>query len=67
LREKAFEIALETGSSIYDCLYLALAEALDSNMVTADRRFFLALQNGSLFRRMLWVEDVGVAGESVSS
>jgi predicted nucleic acid-binding protein len=67
LREKAFEIALEIGSSIYDCLYLALAEALDSNMVTADRRFFQTLQNGSLFRRMLWIEEIGVAGDSVSS
>ena len=28
LREKAFEIALETGSSVFDCLYLALAESL---------------------------------------
>jgi predicted nucleic acid-binding protein len=67
LRDKAFEIALETRSSIYDCLYLALAEALDSNMVTADRRFFQALQNGSLFSRMLWVEDIDMARDGGSS
>ena len=67
LRDKAFEIALETRSSIYDCLYLALAEALDSNMVTADRRFFQALQNASLFSRMLWVEDIDMARGGGSS
>lgn len=61
LREKAFEIALETRSSIYDCLYLALAEALNSNMVTADRKFFEALQNGQFRHRMLWVEEIDVA------
>ena len=36
LRDRAFELALETKSSVYDCLYLALAEALDGRMVTAD-------------------------------
>jgi len=61
------QIALETRSSIYDCLYLALAEALDLNMVTADRRFFQALQKGSLFSRMLWMEDIDMARDGGSS
>jgi len=58
LRERAFELALEMKSSIYDCLYLALAEVLDGRMVTADRKFFLSLQNSPLKDRMLWVEDL---------
>ncbi len=48
LGEEAFQMAIETKRSIYDCLYLALAEALECRMVTADRRFFQALQNGPL-------------------
>lgn len=67
LREKAFELALETTCSIYDCLYLALAEALDAHLVTADRKFFLAIQNGSMSCRMIWVEDIEAAKESVGS
>ena len=58
LRERAFELALETKSSIYDCLYLALAEALEAPMVTADRKFFQALQNSSLCNSLLMVEDL---------
>lgn len=33
----AFEIALDTGESVYDGLYLAVAEAYDCQVVTADR------------------------------
>lgn len=58
LRERAFELALETKSSIYDCLYLALAEVLDGRMVTADQKFFQSLQDSPLRDRMLWVEDL---------
>jgi predicted nucleic acid-binding protein len=58
LRERAFELALETKSSLYDCLYLALAEALDGRMVTADGKFFQALCNSLLSDRMLWVGDL---------
>lgn len=61
LREKTFELALETTCSIYDCLYLALAEALDAHLVTADKKLFQAIQNGPFSQRMLWVEDVDAA------
>src|SRR5256885_7693925 len=40
LLEKAVEFAMETGQTVYDCLYLALAMTLDIPLVTADRRFF---------------------------
>jgi predicted nucleic acid-binding protein len=57
-REEAFHLAIETKRSIYDCLYLALAEALDGRMVTADGKFFQALGNSPLSDRMQWVGDL---------
>ena len=39
LVERAIGIALEMDHPIYDCLYLACAEATDSDLITADRRF----------------------------
>ncbi len=51
-------MAVGTKRSIYDCLYLAVAEALDGRMVTADRKFFQSLQNSPLKDRMIWVEDL---------
>lgn len=58
LREKAFQIAIENRRSIYDCIYLALAELLEGRIVTADRRFFLALQGSPLEDHILWIEDL---------
>ncbi len=52
----AYELAVDTRRSLYDCLYLALAEAVDGRMVTADRKFYDALARGSYGRRLLWVE-----------
>ncbi len=54
----AYELALDTRRSLYDCLYLALAEAVDGRLITADRKFFNALTGGSYGRRLVWVEDL---------
>ncbi|MEM1041186.1 MAG: type II toxin-antitoxin system VapC family toxin [Bacteroidota bacterium] len=54
----AFELAIETKRSVYDCLYLALADALGGALVTADRKFYDALQATSRAARLLWVEDI---------
>ncbi len=56
LQEGAFEMALETERSIYDCIYLALAELLEGRMVTADCKFFQALDGGCLSSLVLWIE-----------
>ena len=53
--EGALEIALGTGRSVYDGMYLALAIALDCRLVTADERFAHALADGPLGRHVLWV------------
>lgn len=54
----AFRLGSETKRSIYDCTYLALALRSGCPLVTADRRFYEALQSGPFGSRLLWIEDV---------
>ncbi len=54
----AFDIACETGRTAYDSLYLALARLQGCQLVTADRRFYNAMQGTPYAGTMLWVEDV---------
>jgi predicted nucleic acid-binding protein len=54
---RALQIALDTGRSAYDCTYLALAELLSYQAVTADRRLCNALHGGPYTGLILWVED----------
>lgn len=58
LFKPAFALALQTKQSLYDCLYLALAETIDSWVVTADRKFYSSLESGEYGQRILWVEDL---------
>ena len=39
LMSDACAIAMASGQTVYDCMYLALAVRLDTQLVTADRRF----------------------------
>ena len=57
LLEPAFEIALATGRTLYDSVYLALSTALGCKLVTADRRLFNALQSSAFVDDVIWVED----------
>ena len=57
LLEAALEIAVRTGRTVYDSLYVALAVQLDSRLVTADEKLYNALKDGPLGARILWVED----------
>ncbi|MEP6888756.1 MAG: type II toxin-antitoxin system VapC family toxin [Nitrospirales bacterium] len=54
----AYALALDTLRSLYDCLYLALAEVVDGKMVTADRKFYDAVVRGPYAHRVLWVEEL---------
>ena len=54
----AFDIACETGRPAYDSIYLALAQTEGCRLVTADRRFYNAMQATPYARTMVWVEDV---------
>ena len=58
LMNSAFVLAMQTRRSFYDCLYLALAEALDGQVVTADRKLCESLAGSRYGKRMLWVEDL---------
>ena len=58
LMNPAFALALETRRSLYDCLYLALAEAIDGQVVTADKKLYSSLAASRYGTRMLWVEDL---------
>ncbi len=56
----AYELAHGVGNpklAVYDFVYLALAEALEARLVTADRVFYDAIQSTALSGRLLWVAD----------
>ncbi|MBA5870359.1 MAG: hypothetical protein GDA68_10240 [Nitrospira sp. CR2.1] len=55
----AYEFAWDTQHSLYDCFYLAFAEAVDGRLITADRKFYKALAGSVLHERLVWVEDLG--------
>lgn len=46
----AFEIAVATGRTIYDSLYIALAIKRDSVLISADQRLVNALKNTGISR-----------------
>jgi predicted nucleic acid-binding protein len=54
----AFRIATQTRRSVYDCTYLALAIQLGQPLVTADRRFYDAIQTGAFASHLLWIENI---------
>ncbi|GAX38733.1 type II toxin-antitoxin system VapC family toxin [Nodularia sp. NIES-3585] len=54
----ALDIALENDRAVYDCFYLALAVTQQCQMVTADEKFYNALQNTTYINNLLWVENI---------
>ncbi|MHC1727591.1 MAG: type II toxin-antitoxin system VapC family toxin [Syntrophobacteraceae bacterium] len=59
LLDPAFELAVKTRCSPYDCLYLVLAVILGARMVTADRRFYESISmSGLSAENLCWVEDL---------
>lgn len=54
----ALEIAVRIQQAVYDCVYLALAVSNNCQMVTADERFFNALQSDPLISHLCWVENL---------
>jgi predicted nucleic acid-binding protein len=57
LLEPAFDIALATGRTVYDSIYVALAVALGCKLVTADRKLYNALRGGPFTDDIVWVAD----------
>jgi predicted nucleic acid-binding protein len=58
LVDPAYGLAFQTGCSLYDALYLALAVNLRGQLVTADRRLYNGIASGSHSKYVLWVEDL---------
>ncbi len=61
LNARAFAISVALTVTIYDLLYVALAEKRDIAMVTADERLIRRLSSdAALAKRMVWVGDLAV-------
>ena len=58
LLSEALDLAISLDQTVYDCLYLALAEVRSSVMVTADRRFHDVVSDSVWADRIVWIEDV---------
>lgn len=58
LSDAAFDLAVRTGRTVYDCLYLALAVRLNGRMVTADDRLVNALAGTPWAAHVLRLADV---------
>ena len=55
LSAPAIALAMRTGRSVYDCLYLALAVETKSRMATADQRLVHALSDTPLADHVAWI------------
>jgi predicted nucleic acid-binding protein len=55
--EPALEIALDTGRTVYDACYLALAMLSGCSLVTADQRLFNSLQGSTYAEHLRWIAD----------
>lgn len=54
----AWEIAVRLDRTVYDALYLALAVAFDTRLVTADRRLVRGVRSSEFDERVVWIEDL---------
>jgi len=53
----AFQIALNTQRTVYDCLYVALAASQGCQLITDDRKLFASLQQTSLAAFLTLIES----------
>jgi predicted nucleic acid-binding protein len=57
LLTNAFQIALDTQRTVYDCLYIALATSKGCQLITDDRKLSAALQSTSLAAFLTLIES----------
>jgi predicted nucleic acid-binding protein len=57
LLASALEIACQTGTTVYDSLYLALALRDGTSCITADRKFYDRLQVTPFAPHVAWITD----------
>jgi predicted nucleic acid-binding protein len=58
LMQSAYTGAESSGQTVYDWTYLALATALSCEFVTADEKFYRALEQTPLKANLCWIGDV---------
>ena len=61
LAERALQIALDLDHPVYDCIYIACAEAVDGVLVTADEKMKKAAEN-TKFQRLIESLDPSAGG-----
>lgn len=54
----AFGLSLACGCSIYDALYLSLAQTRDTFVVTADRPLLQRVTASGMSARVVWIGDI---------
>ena len=55
--KSAYIGAMATGQTVYDWTYLALATSLSCEFVTADEKFYKALEKTRFKANLLWIGD----------
>jgi predicted nucleic acid-binding protein len=58
LLKAAFAGAQLSGQTVYDWSYLALAVSLSCEFITADERFYKALEKTTLKKHLVWIGDI---------
>jgi predicted nucleic acid-binding protein len=58
LLKAAFAGARLSGQTVYDWSYLALAVSLSCEFITADERFYKALEKTALKKHLTWIGDI---------
>jgi predicted nucleic acid-binding protein len=53
----ALELAMQTGRTVYDCLYVALAVEIKAVMISNDRRLINSLASGPLKGHVVWLGE----------
>lgn len=56
--KSAYTGAAMTNQTVYDWTYLSLALSLGCEFVTADERFYKALEKTKLKKHLLWIADI---------
>lgn len=59
LAGRALEIALQLNHPVYDCQYLACAEAVDGILVTADRKFCEIVRSANVSGQIRFLGEPG--------
>jgi predicted nucleic acid-binding protein len=57
LMDEALGIAITYDRTVYDSVYLALADEQGCRLVTADQKFHNAMARGSYSTIVVWIED----------